>query len=268
MLCKVVQLNIQGIKQSKFQAVVCFFRPFPSDKAVIITLHRHSRFSFVKVGSKPISLTCIIRVYLGEIEETVILVSNRIITYQTVGCFQFQFRDHLVHRTPEFLIRDYPSQAGCGEESPTFVFIEALGTVVTEVQLCHITAVVTISETTGQTLITVRQRLLQRTAVRIDLFALLIYQQATDFVNIETTIILHSSFYIGGRLYIFPAFAISQIVCRIGLLVQQTDIILIRLFIIRTYIIIIRIERTVNVEIRVAGSIIQSTDVQPFRDKG
>ena len=161
MFGKIIHLHIQTVKQRQFKTIIRLISLFPGNIPVIITPYCYSVLCIIKVRTKTITLTTIICIYLRQIEETVIFVTNSIISYQTIRIFQFKLREHLLQRFPEFFIGNIITYTDSRKKAIALGTIKTFGTIITEVKFSHIPIIKSIGKTTGQSLITIGQRLLQ-----------------------------------------------------------------------------------------------------------
>ena len=146
---KIVGLDIQSVEQCKFYAIIRFVGFLPSDITVIITPHGHTVLCIIEVRTEIIALAGIVCIHLGKIEETVVFVTNRIISDQTIGIFQLKLGKNLFQWFPELLVRNVITDTDSREETVTFRTVKAFRTVVPEVKLSHIAIVECISKTAG-----------------------------------------------------------------------------------------------------------------------
>ena len=78
-------------------------------------------------------------------------VQSLIITDKTPRGTEFEERSNLGNWLPELLLTDNPTDRTCREGTETATWCEVLRTIVTHVELCHISVGIVISYTTNQT---------------------------------------------------------------------------------------------------------------------
>ena len=151
----------QTIHRIDLNSGIQFIGGFPANLIIGITANIHRPRIIIQLSTPVYFPVGIIHIHLRQIVKAVLIITNRIVTRHTICCFQFKLTENILCRSKELLIRKHPSDGNRGEESPTIVFGKTLGTVITKVELCKIAAIVIISQTSGQTDITVGQRKLQ-----------------------------------------------------------------------------------------------------------
>src|SRR5690606_25929144 len=105
-----------------------------------------------------------------------------------------------------------PSDTDRRKEAPAMTFVELFRAVVTEVEFCKITAVVSIGKSTGQSEVTLRQRLGKRGSVRNQCIAGDSHQHtAYGMLVMEGPIVSQGGFAIKRTLYRFVARPIFNI---------------------------------------------------------
>ena len=145
--------------------------------------------------------------------------------------------------------------------------MEALRTVVSEVELCEVAAVESVGEAARKSLIAVRQRFLQVALVGLDLIAVLVDQQAAQGVFAEGAVVFHGGFDVGPVVDVFPAFVVVEVFGGVVVAVEQHERVVARGFVVRTYIIIIGVVIARNLEVGVARRVEQHPCLEPLYEE-
>ena len=148
------------------------------------------------------------------------------------------------------------------EEAPAVGFVEALGTVVTEVELCEIAFVPTIGETAGKTGVTGRQGKLEGTGIGIQLLAGGQHQQAGNITFAKLPRITQTTLGVHRICDRLVTLGVSQVIRT--RLIDTLDMVLSRVGVIGIQGIPIRLERTIDLKIGQARQIEQRHELQAF----
>ena len=194
---EVLDLNVGEVQQVHLQTYVLLLRDLPLDIGVGVAVDRETVVG-VGEGLAP----AIARTAEGDIrqeEESVGGAGNLVVTHASPRILEFECGQHLTQRLPELLARDHVTDTDGGEETPTLRTVELLRAVVRKRRLHHVTAVVSVCNTSAHTLITRRQRCLYRgAAARVLVLLLRVDQHRSDIMLVvEVAVVVQADLVVG-----------------------------------------------------------------------
>ena len=136
------------------------------------------------------------RIQIGETDSFITFIQS-IISCLSIRITDFQhiqpFSGNLFH---EWFLSQVPCTGDSREESETMVFVEILRTVVSEIKINKITIIPVIAETSGYSLITIRNTILQVCTYILskNLRSLRILQYTSNMMSFESTTIVQFPF--------------------------------------------------------------------------
>ena len=154
---EIVKLYIQTIEQAQFKTNIQLLCNFPCYKLIGVTYRGNSIFIISPVGSKNLASTGRVHIHIRQVEKSIRITSYCIITDKTISYLQLQLICHFLYRSPKSLIREHPCTSYRREKTISFILSESFGTIVSKVEFCKITAIITIRHSTRYSLISFRQ---------------------------------------------------------------------------------------------------------------
>ena len=147
MLGKVLCNHIEGVEQSELECQVGLVSGLPGDGIICISGNAHTFVCSLPILSKGSGICIAVHIHIGKIVETVLRITDIVITHKSVRITQLEIVDIFGYRLEPRFVRNHPGCTYRREETPTVLLVETLGTVVTEVELGKIAFVITVGKT-------------------------------------------------------------------------------------------------------------------------
>ena len=171
------------VKEIHVDTIVLFQGCFPTHIGIVLGGFSCSQTDCTVFNTKAVSVsavtvrqTAVIHfIRVGQVKETEVQVARLIVTYQTQAGTQFQECHPRLQRLEPFFLTHNPSHRTCREGTEAAFRRKVLGTVVTDVELGHVTVFPVVGHTSYQTYIpTGNVTVLRATAAKVILLGLVV----------------------------------------------------------------------------------------------
>ena len=193
------------VKEIHVDTIVLFQGCFPTHIGIVLGGFSCSQTDCTVFNTKAVSVsavtvrqTAVIHfIRVGQVKETEVQVARLVVTYQTQTGTQFQECHPRLQRLEPFFLTHNPSHRTCREGTEATFRRKVLGTVVTDVELGHVTVFPVVGHTSYQTYIpTGNVTVLRATAAKVILLGLVVQQQGRHIMVAERTGIVQAGLHV------------------------------------------------------------------------